>query len=57
MPGTLVRNVADIVEVQTLRLPERLVQIVVPDKPSFTSALRLRTGLFPVSPSELGFQK
>jgi hypothetical protein len=58
MPWTLVGDVADVIEVQTLRLSQRLVQIVIlADEPTFTSALGLRTGLFPVSPPKLGLQK
>jgi hypothetical protein len=57
MPGAFVRDIAYIVEIQTLRLPERFVQIVIADESTLASALGLRTGLVPVSPAKLGFQQ
>jgi hypothetical protein len=58
MARPLIRNVADVVEVQAVRVSQRLVQIVIPaDEPALPGTLGLRTGLVPIAPAELGFQK
>jgi hypothetical protein len=54
---SLIRYVPHVIDVEAVRVPQQLVQIIVPDESALTGTLGLRTGLVPIAPAELGFQK
>jgi hypothetical protein len=55
--GALIRNIADIIGIQTLRMPKRVVYACVAGKSPLTRIFGLRTGLVLFTPAKLGFQK